>query len=292
MRFTGVAFKISFIAVVLMAMMVVIGISGYVGMSRMEAAMSEIYQDRVVPVRQMKTISDAFAVTIVDTAHKARSGAMAMDQAQANVEGAMVTIDQEWKAYLATTLTADEKALIAQTTPRLEVSARAARQLAGILQHKDAAALDDFVVRELYPAMDPSTEMLDKLTSYQLTSAQETQAIASRLFGSLTWVMVATVLGAVVIGAALSYFIGGRITGPVKTLTRTMSRMAEGELVERQVAVSRDEIGDLFDAVNVLTANLRASAELADSIAKGDLTVEARRLSDKDVLGIALETML
>ncbi len=41
-----------------------------------------------------------------------------------------------------------------------------------------------------------------------------------------------------------------------------------------------------------MTANLRAIAEVATAIAGGDLTVEAKRLSDKDGLGIALEQML
>ena len=41
-----------------------------------------------------------------------------------------------------------------------------------------------------------------------------------------------------------------------------------------------------------MTANLNASAKVADEIAKGNLTVQAKRLSDKDTLGIAFETML
>ena len=39
-------------------------------------------------------------------------------------------------------------------------------------------------------------------------------------------------------------------------------------------------------------ANLRATAAVADRIAHGDLTVEAKRPSDKDTLGIALERMV
>ena len=41
-----------------------------------------------------------------------------------------------------------------------------------------------------------------------------------------------------------------------------------------------------------MTANLRATAKVADAIAQGDLTVEAKPLSDKDELGLALKRMV
>jgi len=41
-----------------------------------------------------------------------------------------------------------------------------------------------------------------------------------------------------------------------------------------------------------MTANLRATAKVADAIADGDLTIEAKPLSERDMLGSALERML
>src|SRR5208337_2144637 len=40
-----------------------------------------------------------------------------------------------------------------------------------------------------------------------------------------------------------------------------------------------------------MTTNLRATAEVADAIADGDLSVEPKPLSDKDALGLALQRM-
>ena len=44
--------------------------------------------------------------------------------------------------------------------------------------------------------------------------------------------------------------------------------------------------------LKAMTANLNQTAALADAIANGDLTVEPKPLSDKDVLGISLENMV
>ena len=57
-------------------------------------------------------------------------------------------------------------------------------------------------------------------------------------------------------------------------------------------ASSSDEIGDLLKSLNKMTVNLKATADVADAIAGGDLTVEAKPQSDKDTLGIALENMV
>ena len=68
--------------------------------------------------------------------------------------------------------------------------------------------------------------------------------------------------------------------------------VAEGDLGQNVVVRSNDEIRDLVDAMNRMTVNLRATAQLAEMIAAGDLSRDAHRQSDKDELGIALERMV
>ncbi len=68
--------------------------------------------------------------------------------------------------------------------------------------------------------------------------------------------------------------------------------VAIGDLGQQVQVSSNDEIKDLVDAMTTMTANLNATAKVADAISNGDLTVEAKRLSEKDTLGIALQNML
>ena len=46
----------------------------------------------------------------------------------------------------------------------------------------------------------------------------------------------------------------------------------------------------MVGALNRMTANLRATANIADEIASGDLTIEAQPLSGKDTPGHGAET--
>jgi methyl-accepting chemotaxis protein len=68
--------------------------------------------------------------------------------------------------------------------------------------------------------------------------------------------------------------------------------VAIGDLSQKIDAVSDDEVGDLIKSLTTMTGNLNATAAVASEIAQGDLTVAAKRLSDKDTLGIALERMV
>ena len=68
--------------------------------------------------------------------------------------------------------------------------------------------------------------------------------------------------------------------------------VAMGDLDQRITVNSNDEVKDLVDALNRMTANLNGMAQVADEIAAGNLTVQAKRLSERDTLGKALETML
>ncbi|RUO97531.1 MCP four helix bundle domain-containing protein, partial [Hyphomicrobium sp.] len=65
-----------------------------------------------------------------------------------------------------------------------------------------------------------------------------------------------------------------------------------GDLDQNVDVTTNDEIKDLIDAMNRMTANLRETALLADKVSNGDLTVEPKPLSDKDILGLALQRMV
>ena len=92
--------------------MVAIGLIGLSGMKAGDAAIDTIYNDRVVPLRDLKVIEAMYADNIVDTTHKARNGALSYDQAIHNIDVATDTIKAKWHDYLSTYLVDDEKALV------------------------------------------------------------------------------------------------------------------------------------------------------------------------------------
>ena len=106
---------------------------------------------------------------------------------------------------------------------------------------------------------------------------------------SLTFVILAVALA---IGTGMALWISIIISRGLGKARDLANAVAIGDLEQRIEVKSNDEIRDLVDSLNSMTRNLRATAAIADGIAGGDLTVEAKRMSDKDTLGMALERML
>jgi methyl-accepting chemotaxis protein len=68
--------------------------------------------------------------------------------------------------------------------------------------------------------------------------------------------------------------------------------VAIGDLNRDVNHAANDEIRDLVTSMKTMTSNLRNTADIADQISNGNLTVSPKPLSDKDTLGKALESMV
>jgi methyl-accepting chemotaxis protein len=149
-----------------------------------------------------------------------------------------------------------------------------------------AAAQSTTTVREAVAVA--SKEIADFL---DLSRKKNAEAVAeSAAAASLAKAVLMTAVGvslAVSLASALWISIG---------IARGLGRAVEvavaaGDLSREEVVAKDDEVGDLIKAMNTMVGALRDKAKIAEAIASGDLSVEARRLSDKDVLGVALESM-
>ena len=101
-------------------------------------------------------------------------------------------------------------------------------------------------------------------------------------------ILSVSVLLAVVIGG---WIIRG-ILGNLRRATDLADAVAQGDLSSQVSTTRNDELADLIATLKTMVDNLRATAAVADEIARGNLAVQTQRRSDKDVLGIALETMV
>ena len=133
--------------------MAAIGLSGFVANGVANQRMQSVIVDRVEPMQKLKIVSDMYAVNIVDSAHKARSGELPMSKAAENVEAAKSAIAKNWQAYAATQMTAEEKGLADQVTAAMPAADATVETLQGLLKANDAAGLQAFVDAKLYPIL-------------------------------------------------------------------------------------------------------------------------------------------
>ena len=103
--------------------------------------------------------------------------------------------------------------------------------------------------------------------------------------------LIITVVISLVIAVGSAIWIALNISRGLGRAVGLAEAVAIGDLNQKINVKSDDEVGDLIRSLNAMTTNLNASAKVADTIASGDLSVDAKRLSDKDTLGIAFEKM-
>ena len=101
---------------VVLLFLMISGVGSTLSQQEANRSMQSIYADRVVPLKGLKAIADAYAVEVIDAINKANAGLMSGEEALRAVQNARVTIDREWNAYMATSLTPEESELAAEAT--------------------------------------------------------------------------------------------------------------------------------------------------------------------------------
>ncbi|MGO4114805.1 methyl-accepting chemotaxis protein [Rhizobium ruizarguesonis] len=152
-----------------------------------------------------------------------------------------------------------------------------------------AAALSSGEVRGLVMELE---EVFETLVTLQQKSMAQADNDTETLYGSTRNLLIGIAVGASVIAFAAALWIALGINSGLRKIMNVANAVATGDLNQKAEINSNDEIKDLVNTINVMTDNLRNTAEIANQIANGDLTVSPKPLSEKDMLGIALEQMV
>ena len=105
--------------------------------------------------------------------------------------------------------------------------------------------------------------------------------------------LVLIVLGiSIAFGVSLSLWLAITISRGLGKAVDIANTIALGDVSRTLDIKQKDEIGQLAEAMNGMTDNLRAGVNVAERMAGGDLTVEVKVQSERDALGNALKKMV
>jgi len=220
---------------------------------RLNQSFEALFIDRMQPISQLKEVSDAYAVSMVDALHKHRAGLLDESQLRHTVNQARQRVDQAWRTYTATRLTAEENSRVERTKPLMAQVDRLVQELlaqAGdSLRGEDTASFN----RRLYAAFDPLSAELDGLVRLQLSEgdklhqaeAAEYQAIKTRFI----------VIGVLALGLVLGFslLVNRSINRPLQALCRTIGQVqSSADLTLRADSQGEDELAQTARAFNAM----------------------------------------
>ena len=242
-----------------------------------------VYNDRVIPMQELKFVADGYAVAIVDNTHKMRAGTVSIADGVATIKRSQLAIDSAWTSYTQHQLSADEKALAATAEATVKRANAAIEKLMAILARNDSAALVAFAEQELYPAIDPVSDALSKLIDVQVKVAAAEFADGESIY---TMFRLAAIIGTCVlflvalgIGRWTARYLSRGTGGLVAQLESLRSEqiprlrqgavaMADGDLATPIAFEAAplpvdggDEIGQLASGLNGVLDEMRSMAE-------------------------------
>src|SRR5665213_822059 len=138
-------------------------------------------------------------------------------------------------------------------------------------------------------------ETLDAVEQYVLLNQKQMAGLADEGAREATFaktLLISIIFGSLLIAVGSATWIALNISRGLNRAVGLANAVSLGDLSQTIEVSSDDEVGDLVKSLNSMTVNLNATAKIADSIANGDLTIDAKPLSDKDTLGLALERMV
>ncbi len=145
---------------------------------------------------------------------------------------------------------------------------------------------------EVRAAATKLAQASDELVALAEKGMADDKMRADQTYGQIRALTIGAIITAILLAIGAGAYIVISVSRGLGKAVGLADAVAIGDLDQRVEVTTDDEIKDLVTALNSMTANLRATAGIAEEIAGGNLTVQATPLSDKDTLGQALETML
>jgi methyl-accepting chemotaxis protein len=280
--------RLTFILAFLSALLLLVGITGLSGMSKTEAGLKTVYEDRTIPLMDLGLIID-MANRIRTNAVTAANAPWADVAKKANADTLLLDaeIDRLWKKYTSTFLTPDEKALVDDFNSQWKIYQTSRDVTMTNAMESDFDAAKENATNDAAAKFVASHETLFKLIELQgAVAKQEFEQAHSRSVTSRNLVIAVIVIG---LGLAtwLGFVLIRAIIHPLDAAVKLARAVAEGDLTHRIDVHSKDEIGQLMQALKDMTDNLvtivgqvrtgtDSVATASNQIATGNLDLSSR----------------
>ena len=263
----------------LSALLIAIGGIGLLGISKSNAALQTVYEDRTIPAGQIAEIQQmllrdrlAIAITLVE--------ASAADVAKntAEVDANIVAIDKVWEAYMATTLTPDEEKLAkAFAENRNKFEQEGLLPAVAALRAHDTKAAQQVVVGKILPLYVPVGEGITALMRLQMDEAKKQYTTAVGRYETIRAIAITAIVVGLSVAVLFGLFLVRGISRSLDQAVRAADAVARGDLSQPIDVDGKDEVAKLLralaamkDSLVGIVSNVRQSS---DSIATGSAQI-------------------
>lgn len=267
-----IIYTVLFLSVLLLLM----GGIGLYNLKQVNESLKTVHDDRVVPLKQLKLVADAYAVNIIDAMNKANAGMLNAEETSRNIKQAQTDIAREWGAYKATTLTPEEAKLAAESELRFMKANEEIAKLEQFLATKSDNIQGDLIqfIEPLYRTIDPVSEQISALINLQLDVAKAEYTRSQANYEQIKLITIGLIVLGVVLALISCILLLRAISIPLTRAVVIAENIAGGKLDNEITLRDYDEMSLLLNAMQGMQSTvlqfIQAQADMAKSHAVGN----------------------
>jgi methyl-accepting chemotaxis protein len=255
----GTRLGMGFLIVVIL--LIIVGITGLTSLKTTNQGLETVYNDRVVPLKGLKIIADAYAVNVIDAVNKTNAGVMNAEDALKGVQDASQQIKKEWDAYMATTLTEEEEKLAHEADQLFGPANQDIQRLVSVLEGRTGNIQNQLGEFDgpLYKTIDPIGGKITELIELQLRVSKEVYDSAQKQYQNTLMSIIGLIVAAIVVSALVGFWITRNVTrqigGEPDYAVNIVRQISEGDLSVR-VQLRSGDTSSLLSAMQSMVGKL------------------------------------
>lgn len=252
----NVSQRLAILVAVPLIIIVVLAATSLSSFSVINQGVDRIYDDRVVPLTQLKRIVDGYTA-IINAINKADNGLVNPAEALAELRHGQETIKDNWATYTHGALNEEERAAVEATESLFPETDGIIVEAADILSDmgeslqfdEDGDTLITNYNGDLFEYVDPISEQISALIEIQLRIAEQERFDAQAEYDN-AFTLSMIIGGAALLVLVISGFLVGRsISSPLKELRQLIETADRDQDLTVTVRVKQnDEIGQVASA--------------------------------------------
>ena len=243
-----------FIVLALMAALAMVGING---MSNVQGRLDEIVKDNVYKSKLISDMSESVhIVSRVTRTLILLTDEAAMATQKKKLDAARQTYNDAWASLEKTSASEKGKAIRARIrTDQVEARAINDKVIDLALANKSEPATK-LLMEQAAPAVYKWQEALDENLLLQEQNTKDDYLHAQEAYDSAFRLIVTLAGAAIALGALLAWFLTRSITRPIIEAVHVANRLAQGDLTVRIETTSKDETGQMLQAMQTMITKL------------------------------------
>jgi methyl-accepting chemotaxis protein len=241
---------------VLLLLMLIMGAYALYNIKNSSNFVKHLYEDRIGALEELKIVSDAINVGLVQTTSKVRNHQMSWNEGVKTIADSKSKLHEQWDKYRSESMDAQEKALSDEIDGNLNQADKTFEQVSSLMRLQDDKALGDYMGSLFFLTVDPITRNLDQLQQLQATKAEKVYEKVVMGGNNTLTLTVAMIASALIAGIALGQTITNGINKPLVFINQALARIADGDLTGAVEVRGTNEIGQILKSMHAMKQKL------------------------------------